>query len=217
MKNKILLLSYPRSGNTFFGFFLKEITQSPNIHNCVIKAHHNVGKKITNIQLNALIKNGYIFKEHHSDECKYVFNKKNDKLIFLIRNYKECIIRNIGTKRDIKNACIKYCNNINFFDSYKGDKVFLYYEDFIFDFKTNFDKVLPIIDYDKNQYINVFNNFKKNKNLILKKYNNTHGSLTKGKKAIFHSLQLNKNKKLLFDNIIKSKVYNKKYINRYFE
>jgi len=95
--------------------------------------------------------NGNVLPTHYIKDG----SKSDEKLILIIRNYKECITRNLYSWQDKykKNRCINndlidrlftseyditarantYIHNIRVFDNWNNDKYLIYYEDLIKD------------------------------------------------------------------------------------
>jgi hypothetical protein len=219
--NKILLLSYPRSGNSLIKYFIKRSINANVVTDCFFATAAKKNQKVTQAIIDNKVEvNGRLFKEHYSIYCN-MFDDKNDALVLVIRNYKECIPRH--TKPALYNMtileqhCDSYMKNIVFYDNWEGPKRVLYYEDLIVDFEKYYCEILPIIDADMKLHKVLFDNLEEHKNICLKQYDKVCGSQTKGKMAIFHSKLLNKEALKVINNCINKLEYKniQKYIERY--
>lgn len=123
------IISYPRSGNHWVRFILEFISNRPTL-GCKLNPldlpiHTNEFKNGDNP---IIIKNEVPIgrKEHSIGDIDLT---DNSKMVLIIRDYKECIIRhnNIITDQTI-NA---YFNLIKLYDDFKGDKMVCYYEDLL--------------------------------------------------------------------------------------
>lgn len=193
--NRILLLSYPRSGNSLVKYFLKRSIKATTVHDCVYQRASKRKKIVTKEWEQKQVKIGnYLFKEHSSKNCTS-FDSTNDSLILVIRNYKECIFRHNKRRAlnsiDFRKAEIKkYMDNIRFYDNWSGKKRILYYEDLIVNFRKYYMPILEIVDVDKKEHKNLFSALSFHMQACLKQYDKVCGSQTKGKAALFHSKTL---------------------------
>jgi hypothetical protein len=124
---------------------------------------------------------GIILGKTHGQNKEFCEENYHDKLIFMIRNYKECIPRqtkdySFGEK--FKSQLLNYKTNsdehhfdyisvLEYYDKYEKDKIIIYYEDFISNTTTELLKVIKFIvgDIDEikiNQYIENIELHKKN-------------------------------------------------------
>ncbi|MHA1661089.1 MAG: hypothetical protein ACTSUT_18475 [Promethearchaeota archaeon] len=135
MKEKIYLLSYPRSGNTFTRYILETLTNYRSIG--------YPGSSSMNGEVNFTDK-GVIIKRHGFEWCsigpelrKEKESLSGAKLLLLIRNPLECIIRHQGLA-DVLDFCNSTTNKFNYFfenvkmfNEYGMGKKIIYYEDMI--------------------------------------------------------------------------------------
>lgn len=217
--NKILLLSYPRSGNSLVKYFIKRSIKTDKVHDCVFQSATRKKIKLSNEWFNYQEKIGNrLFKEHSANNC-YMFNDNLDSLILIVRNYKECILRHKPASNSSqairKTQCNIYKENIVFFDKWRGNKVILYYEDLIVDFKTHYTKILDVIDVDINEHNKLFSNIEYHKKLCLNQYDKVCGSQTKGKELIFHSKKIPQNVVIEMNKFFNNNKITRKYLQRY--
>lgn len=190
--------------------------------------HYSI-KQITGLALN---------KSHAQN--KEFFQQKHDKLIFIIRNYKECIPRqtkdyefgdkfksqllNFRTTTDHHH--FDYITTLDYYDKYKGDKTIIYYEDFILNTRKELLKIIKFLgDYDTKLIDNYINDIDFHKKCSINIYNSiTHNGCTSLDKNLdsninFHSAKIPNNTRIDIDYYIISnyKNYYDKYLCRYLE
>jgi len=193
------IISYPRSGNTWLRYIIEYLSnQSTNGLIDVPNKHDKLQKP--------LLKSGNNFIAHklHSFDEKIT---DNDKVIIIIRNYKECIIRHNKDKRGYDFELFEkqnqgkrddYIGIIKHFDQFNGKKLYLYYEDLIN------DSYIPKICYQLCQFLQIENsrinsfldNLQSIKSQSLCLYPK---SKTKGKSEIHHSQLLTWDDRLRWD------------------
>lgn len=146
---KIYLLSYPRSGNTFTRYILESFTgYASRGYKTRIDSSNVINKKSTR-------STGKIIKRHghlQSDIEEFENVKKEDKLIFLIRNPLEAFIRHEPNKINnfIKDQQIKdyefFFNNLKIYNSFQGKKILLKYESLIANPREYCENIHSFID-----------------------------------------------------------------------
>lgn len=214
-----LLLSYPRSGNTWFRCCIEVLTEMwtlPNTSNFGII--RNTFKE----------KSGIILNKRHI--LKNEDKNPNNKLILLLRNYKEVIIRHCSINKI--NQCIhltfhaenfkfNYIQNISDFDKWQGEKLLIYYEDFILNPEKELKRSLDFLGQDESKLENFVSNFEfyKNKGITVYTNGNKNKSITEGNTTIYHSKKINKEERIQWDTVVKNRVPNlyDKYLIKYSE
>lgn len=213
MKN--YLLSYPRSGNTWLRYCVETLSgentigyeNSNHFERGVLEKYRKSKKPI-------------LYKRH---ETEGVDNSENNRIILIVRNYKEVIVRHNGKVKsimqdyDTKNR-ISYLKLLRFYDSFIGNKLIIYYEDLIEDLENTLKDVFSFleIDIEKSKMENFFLNIEEHKSKSLKIYGE---SQTKGKSTIHHSKKLSEDEKNEWDNFLieNEKDIFSKYLERYKE
>src|SRR6185369_2148147 len=123
----ILLISYPRSGNSLVRYILEALTRRTTGDDAVYRSRGD--KTLLPIAEKAHHYNGYM-------ECNY------DKMLFLLRNYKEVIPRHAVYKNihhafteelSTENRAGGYIHLLRAYDAWKKQKLLVYYEDLILD------------------------------------------------------------------------------------
>lgn len=156
------IISYPRSGNHFVRFIVEYLSGRPTL---------GCSKNDVPIYMNDfgeynpinIIDKSPIFKKSHSSV------NSNGKLILILRNYKECLLRH--NNGNVKLSDVDgYFKLIQCFNSHKGDKIIISYNDLINDvdkvvkqisnFLSTFDRVGDFIE-NKNNLISLSKNAKK--------------------------------------------------------
>lgn len=220
MKNKNVLLSYPRSGNHWVRFIIEWFSSRPT--KGMGPADPPIHKNLPNDGVLKHVKgNNFIIHKNH-----YIPKGKMDKLILILRNPKECIYRH--TKDLQINKIDSYMSLIKFYENYSGKKLLVYYEDLILEPKNVITKItnfLEIYDEEKinnfienydlffKESVNIYDNANKNKIISGSK---KRVSETKGEKIVYHSEKIEKNKVKKFNDHINIKYPNiKNYISRY--
>ena len=131
-----IILSYPRSGNHLTRFFIEILSEKPTFgcHNSPqdIEIHKNIF--LENIPFN-------ISKNYKKEDCfhKYhlpSFKENPKKLILIVRNPKEAILRHNDFKFSKINF-IDYFSSIDYYQNFTGNKKLFFYED-ILQNKNNF-------------------------------------------------------------------------------
>ena len=210
-----LLISYSRSGTNLVSYIIatissKEVldgfTKDPNNQIYIVDRAHNGAKRV----------------KHYS------------KIILLLRNYKECIVRHHGIERINEFQSIKsflqdkkrqtslwYANNVISFHKFKGPKIVLYYEDLILQPARSIHKLSTFLDLDMNESKKFIENIDDHYSISLNKYTQKgHKSFTKNfNQAIgIHESKLKDQDKEAFDiffkNVCGEEVY-RQYLIRY--
>lgn len=150
------LLSYPRSGNHWVRFIIEFLTGRPSL-GCktsedkdkpIYQTNFNGGYKPIKIEDTSPI----IRKSHSPGEIMDC-----DKLIVIVREYKECIIRhNSGriTKKDID----VYYNIIKFYDEFNGDKLLIKYNDLLNNNENVAQNIFEFLECDNRNKLKEFLN-----------------------------------------------------------
>jgi len=208
------LISYPKSGNTWVRYCLEYLTdkrtmgyaRSTEFEPSVLKHTRDLSP--------------WLIKKH---ELRGIDNPQEDKIILIIRNYKEVLLRLKGENYDLINSQgntgrFNYFKLINFYNGYKGKKHLVYYEDIISNLKKSIIGILNFLGEDVSdiKLNDFFNDIENHKIKSLEIYSD---SKTKGKNVIFHSNKLSLDRKKEWDSYVENnykKIFDK-YLNRYKE
>lgn len=211
-----LLVSYSRSGTNWVSYILEMVSHS--------KVPDGFTKK-TNDQ------NFFIDRAHNGSLRIHRYNK----VILLLRNYKECIVRHHGMKT-IRNAsstsnflankkmsqpAIWYVNNLISYDHFKKEKLVIYYEDLMSNPEETINLLKTFLKLDEMVCEGFLRNIEGHFNNSLTKYvNKGHQSYTKSYNIAvgFHENQLTKEEKKEFDDYFLEKCGDEifsRYLRRY--
>jgi hypothetical protein len=206
---KTWIISYPRSGNSFTRYLVEFITERPT--------KDDMATKIVSREQDAMIHDGedYVaYKRHDFSKIQ-----PEDELIFVLRNYKECLIRHNKGKREInKEFFLKQASNedgtyaglLKRYDEHKGKKLLIYYEDLITHPIVILGHLKDFFNADNKMYAEFAKSPQKHVENSLKCYPK---SQTKGKDLIHHSKELSRWTKIAIDNVFKK--YQKELFNKY--
>jgi len=128
------LISYPRSGNSFFRYSIEFITRRPTL-SCYSEYHVKPMFAIENSGILIEDFTPILAKEHHWELAEFRF-KSDTKILFLLRDYSECISSHIQRRYKVKDfntimqETYHYFSLIKRYDEYQEKKLLIYYEDF---------------------------------------------------------------------------------------
>lgn len=194
-----LLLSYPRSGNTWIRYCVEYLTKQPTIGYMRPRSASWDMKCIGSfVDLGVDLDADNILFKRHALDC---LHEDVDKLILIVRNYKECIVRHMNVKSIKPTPLIEsnYMELIKYYDQFVGEKTLIYYEDFIVDIKPILEQLLTLLEYDDSHLKSFIKNLEQHKTQSLALYGST---ITKGKKALFHSCKLGEELSQMWDKYL---------------
>lgn len=205
-----ILLSYPRSGNHLVRFFIELLSEIPT-YGCKgckhdIEIYKNVFPEKVPFNILDFDKKDCYHKYHSLPSQNIISNK----LILIIRNPNEVLLRHNNYKLNIKEDSYEtYFKNIDYYNNHKGKKLLLYYEDIITN-KTNFINTLyEFLDINKLEKKNyVLSNIDKLYNLSSKGKNRAWGGINSNSTDYYYK-KIPESIKEQFDNYINDKL--KKY------
>jgi hypothetical protein len=208
------LLSYPRSGNTWMRYCLESLSNERTVG--YIGPHCEFESGV--LEKNRNESDYFLIKRHRAEEIP---NTHENKLVFLVRSFEDVLIRhNEGKKITIientNGTSIRYIDLVKFYDNFIGEKILVYYEDFMIDPRKEVERVLDFLNLDvnKDKIDDYFLNIDDHKSKSIGIYG---ASTTKGNLNIRHSSILSeKERKNGRDFLIRnySSIYNK-YLSRY--
>jgi hypothetical protein len=241
-------LAFPRCGNNWMLYQMVNLTHKKCIgmggdrfwnNGFQYRTHKNV--KFADYSRND--ESIVLFHYFTSSSLGFLSNQKNneDKLILLIRDYRECLLRNynydinvikkqitmwnISDLKKYKNNIehnqiyrFNYFNNLYYFDAYQGPKLLMYYEDVIREPKKSLLKMFDFLG-ESTQYFNTFfNNLKYHKQKSLDLYfSHGGGSASRAKCLHYHSAKLGYLRCVELDDLVikNHPVLWEKYLKRY--
>ena len=193
--SKIILLSYPRSGNTWVRYILEFLSKRPT-QGYDHKTDVPLGAR-TNIGVD--LKAPPIAVKSHRE-----LGGKDDKLLVIVRDYREAITRHAKagehkTPEKMKKHFIQetggkehkgvdYITVIQTYEEFEGDKLLVYYEDLINKPTEQVERIIEFAGIDKRFLTEFLHNYEKHKAASLGAY--SPGSHTKGTNLKHHSSAL---------------------------
>lgn len=234
MKDKAILLSYPGSGSTWLRycveFLTKRLTEGYGKN---VSIENGLGRLVDiGVDCN---KPPIAYKRHgHNPGEKDSYDMDNDRLVLLLRNYKENIVRycNVSEAVDTKfysetqgyrDGELDYIGCLQIYEEWRAKKILIYYEDLINDPEPELVKVLELLKFDKTYLNELMNNLDFHKKQCIHLYidNKAGQSYTQGNsnKLLFHSQGLSDKQKREWDHHIESNYPElmRKYLRRYKE
>lgn len=216
MYTNTVLLSYPRSGNTWLRYCIEYITQHPTgyaepDHPDRAKFDHPIGSIVG---LDVDLANPLILEKTH-EPADFDHDRP---LVFILRNYKEVIIRfaeiteQVEKPGELINTCM-YADNgymklLEFFHNYRSRKLLVYYENMI---NGNLCQVVEDITnflgmegdtYKMRMGDFLINHFAHAEKCLNEVYVLNAVSHTQGKKTIHHSDNLTDGQKEMFNQAL---------------
>lgn len=207
------LFTYPRSGNSAIGYYIRFLYDKLTLG---IKGTDNRDK-------NPKFASKILTRKAHF--LHQVNIKELEKLIVVIRDYKECIVSHF--KRDSKNKDnlttyfdkhFKYYSDIiKLYHKYDGPKIFIYYEDLLKNTKTELEKLIDFLGLKTDKLDELIDNLDYHNRIQTNVYEKNTGRVFSG------SLSFNKHQKELtkvqikhFDEHAKKSGKCKRYLKRYY-
>ena len=233
------ILGRPRSGNNWLRFIIEYLTNYQTAFSPMDTKMRNPLHLLTSsIDSLKKIKDGVIWDVHRHDDTllnKVVENK--GKLILILRNYKECIIRhhlffkNLDKFSKIKGENFEiiksqfffYLKLVDYFDKYDGEKEIIYYEDIIDknNIRESLVKIVSFLNGDFSKIKNFIDSYdslsSESKDFYKDNLSGSVEASPPGSK-IHYSKYLTSEQKQIMDNIIKNSYPNlEKYLKVYYE
>lgn len=210
-----LLISYPRSGTNWVRYIIEFLSDKPTPG------------------FTRLIE-GEDFIIHRAHDGYRIIDKYK-KVILIIRNYKECIIRHQGinrireyehTSEFLKDSSLVhppewYINNIQKFDKFKGKKILVYYEDLVEEPEKSITDIATFLGLKNKKLATLLDESEVHKKRSIELYNKNQQSFTSGNidKLQHHSEMLTIEERKQFDDFFELNYRElfKKYLMRYKE
>ena len=177
------LVSFPASGNHLTRFFIELLTENPTKgmnDTTDIELYKNTYTENVPFNIQEGDRNYIFYKEHNKVSYKNI-----NKLIFLVRNPREIIVKNSLYKVS-KKYWNYYFDLIDFFNKFQGKKILFFYEDMItqkINFVQSLYKFLETENRDKLEYC--VNNIEKLYKLSLNGKNRSWGGNNSDNKLNF--------------------------------
>lgn len=227
-ESPVLLLSFPRSGNTWIRYCIEYLTKRPTgEYEYLFPVDRNsffMNNPINNIfDLGVDYESPPVVKSHFFN--KKVKEYKIDYLIFVLRNYKESIPRHLGSFNDtmlfLEDSSNYYMHNLEVYDNWDPEKrIIIYYEELINDSVNVYKKLVSFFK-GSDEYIEFFcSDMKIHTENAIQLYERDAGaSYTKGKDVLFHSKKFSSEERKSIDVCCRKSNPNlfDKYLARYLE
>lgn len=227
-----VLLSYPKSGNTWVRYIIECITNRPTLmHYSSWTPVVTDGPILKFLNKEHVYHSFPVFKVHERGGISKIFGEENSYLlILLLRDYHECIPRNIkGVLKKtpisqkmqefrIKFEMKSYLRNVEFFVNYNPyRKMVVYYEDMMTQPEKEIQKICNFLGGDKDEVSKFFFEYDEHRKSSLALYEKYwDGSKTFGRHMQYHVQSLDKNALESLETLVKEsskEVY--KIISRY--
>lgn len=227
--NSEFLLTFPISGTNLTIGSIQAITRKPVL---LIKKQWRVSHPgVNRLELDLNFDKLVLYRTHIGGGFFDKINQDKNKLLVVLRNYKECIPRACQySEAEFKHAVLSeeggfchYIRNLRCFDRWKNPdtKLLIYYEDLILDLRGNVEKILQFLGEDITQMDQVFEDEKSFREKLIQLYRKQcpvkDAWSSGGDKLIYHSRNF-KNESLIEMDVHIQKNYPnlwKKYLKRY--
>lgn len=165
MEKDNLLLSFPRSGNSWIRYFLEFISKKPTSIGTVKDCQKGAKKSdplSIKLGLGVDIDEKCIaIKRHRADHDWDTWTKDTCQLVFLMRDYKEAIIRhiepeNVANDADPRKCIGEYMHCLDFYDKFDGRKCLVTYEGMLLHPRIEINKVVEFLGVPKGTYYEEF-------------------------------------------------------------
>ena len=171
-----LLMSYSRSGTNWLRYFMEMVSERPT------PGFERYIKGRTD----------YLIDRAHA---AFKVAHRHPKLILVLRDYRECLIRQHGAEQLKAFPTIKafleekylfqpafwYIKNIQAFDHFDRPKLLLYYEDLIAFPERELERLADFLEFDEAATTTFFQNIEEHQIASVQYYNKNQKSHTKGK------------------------------------
>lgn len=210
---RTIMLSFYRCGSHWLGYCLYELTENYDL---------NFNREFGDTPLFSDSRKPMTSKNSHGikflrghrirdiekrDHIK--IDKKNDRLILILRNYKECYKREANR---IKMCSLHFFHqNPLYFDDLdiyhhwpKENRYLVYYEDLIENPRETLEGVLSFLGESGNNLDPFVNNIESHKKIMLDAYSHRWGSASKGEDLHFHEKQTDPADLIQMDDHVKT-------------
>ena len=212
--NRIYLFSFPRSGNHWLRYCLQCLTGRQTYEHFPRENFAQLHRWVAFI--NALgipvdTQKEIIWKVHFPYYFGFTggYNLCKDRLIFILRDYKECLIRHHGHSVFegeflAKYEVFLYFQNLQFFHNWPQDKkIIVYYEDLVTNPQQTLKRILNFLEEDDALLGDFMSSYERHRAYSLLYYDKVIGKpVTLGKSIQHHAIGLSKEKKVEIDRMI---------------
>jgi len=196
-----LILSYPRSGNSWVRYIVEVISgrktlgcvKNPSDKPIAVNVEHDIGVDMTKPAIARKFHRIWI-TDHKA------YNNKNNNLLLIVRNYKECVVRqNRGDETALfrsfqlqTDGCDgtfpppDYINLFKSYEQWKGNKDIVYYEDLMDNPRKEIEKIVKLFELDDGKIDDFMENYEHHKNNSTGGYSSYSGTTISEGKDKFH-------------------------------
>lgn len=218
----VYIVSFPRSGNTFMRYIVEAISDRPTLGvpgNEDDAPIHTRNDQLSVSNEEAIARKSHWWR-HVEDEIT-----ADDKLLIILRNYKECIVRHTYYQKgevggDEKKLHVQnYMKPLEKFDSFNGEKELVRYEDLINNTSAVIEQVSDLFGFEEDDIRQFTQNLDTHVDASLSMYDSQHGSYTGGEKANYHAKKISDQERQRWDELFRERspeIYDK-YLDRYSE
>ena len=185
-----VLLSYPRAANSWVRYFVEVVTGLPSSQGTYTDSTSNNPKSDALVH-KSMAKPAVIIKRHRFDFEWDKWDENRDTLLVLVRDYKECIIRNndalCNQPKYQKQSAEAYMHVIKTYHDWKGPKLMVFYEDLLIEPKRELARIAKHLELDGTKAQLFYDDLSQHKTRSIQLYH--PGSATQGTahKLHFHS------------------------------
>ncbi len=195
-----VLLAYPRSGSTWLRYCIEFLSKRPTgVPKSGNLGDNSICEKIPNMGVDTS-KPSIIYKTHNIPG----FNENYDKMIVIVRDYKEVISRHNKAKpkeltlrkrfprdtRGMENEDTDYIKIIEQYDVLKEDKILIYYEDLMLHPRKVLAEVLDLLDVDYRYLDEFIKNYRSHQFNGVKSYHDKSYTFGAVKKLKYHQSKI---------------------------
>lgn len=197
--NSTFFLGYPRSGNNWTMAILQILTHRP-IKDIQFQKRKVYSQVLSPLDLPIDSSRPMLYRTHKVLPLLENADPSKNQLLFILRNFKECIVRECGYDPvQLENSILtesggfkQYIDDLIFFDSgWKNEttKHLIYYEELISEPRQTIEKLLAFFDEKPSNLNDFFENFESWRQLVITKYSEVHTTMpsSNGDKKVFHT------------------------------
>lgn len=193
------LVGCARSGNnwliTILQILLKKPCRRPGMPSLCAK--NDLG--LNRLGLNLDYCKPILYRTHHFSPVFKKIDQSKNKLIFIIRNYKECLVRHHRyTAQELYDVVLNdthgfkdYINNLQSYDDWKDEntKLLIHYEDLISNPREVIEELLAFLGEGTEGLDEFFDQYEYWRKKSINSYKSQHNGMPSsgGKKELFHS------------------------------
>jgi hypothetical protein len=219
--NRVFLLSFPRSGNTWVRYGVEFLSGRPTRWKKGAAGAHTqpLNEPLGNIFpcIRNDTRKGCVWKIHSAGELERSHGPilATDSLILLLRNYKEnwnrqdaCQATTVRNPRRGRGGWsrlfISYFTSLRLYHDWNPQRrMLVYYEDLIREARSQFHRILDFLDEPLDRMEEFMSELPNHQNNALLEYSRQYRpSITRGRHAVFHSRQIRSEDRLGLDRTI---------------